>query len=252
MSGGGRRRLQDQSSGPRSPFGMSSAVIPLARRASVGGSTGAGGPGPRRAEMRDVRGSGPRRGHPQGSDPARWCLPPRRARRSDGHCRAHGTAAASVRTGICSPGGPRPGVPARGRGADRLDRAVRHLLAGITPPPLRAALGRTLTHPSHVVLNPADEQQAAATPSTPAGAWLCNPEQAPENHHPGPDGPRPPLSCLAEWTSSGIATVVRMGEHDLSRRTLSNAVLRTVPCFCRTTDTTITRHHVPRPRGWKP
>lgn len=116
MSGGGRRRLQDQSSGPRSPFGMSSAVIPLARRASVGGSTGAGGPGPRRAEMRDVRGSGPRRGHPQGSDPARWLLPPRRARRSDGHCRAHGTAAASVRTGICSPGGPRPGVPARGRG----------------------------------------------------------------------------------------------------------------------------------------
>ncbi|WP_406471341.1 hypothetical protein [Streptomyces hirsutus] len=43
-----------------------------------------------------------------------------------------------------------------------------------------------------------------------------------------------------------------MGEHDLSRRTLSNAVLRTVACFCRTTDTTITRHHVPRPRGWKP
>ncbi|WP_326750822.1 hypothetical protein OIE73_01075 [Streptomyces hirsutus] len=148
--------------------------------------------------------------------------------------------------------GPGPVCRREGEGADRLDRAVRHLLAGITPPPLRAALGRTLTHPSHVVLNPADEQQAAATPSTPAGAWLCNPEQAPENHHPGPDGPRPPLSCLAEWTSSGIATVVRMGEHDLSRRTLSNAVLRTVPCFCRTTDTTITRHHVPRPRGWKP
>ncbi|WP_338058920.1 hypothetical protein [Streptomyces hirsutus] len=43
-----------------------------------------------------------------------------------------------------------------------------------------------------------------------------------------------------------------MGERDLSQKTLSHAILWTVACFCRTTDATITRHHVPRPRGWKP
>lgn len=70
-----------------------------------------------------------------------------------------------VRTGVCSPGGPRPGVPARGRGGRPPRPGSAAPARWHHPSPLRAALGRTLTHhppPSHVVLNPTDEQQAAA------------------------------------------------------------------------------------------
>ncbi|MDX2530808.1 UvrD-helicase domain-containing protein [Streptomyces europaeiscabiei] len=47
----------------------------------------------------------------------------------------------------------------------------------------------------------------------------------------------------------GITKAVRIGEREISQRTLSNAVLRTVAHFCHTADETITRHHVPRLRG---
>ncbi|MFH8394294.1 UvrD-helicase domain-containing protein [Streptomyces sp. NPDC018036] len=47
----------------------------------------------------------------------------------------------------------------------------------------------------------------------------------------------------------GITKAIRIGERDLSQKTLSNAVLRTVARFCHTADTVITRHHVPRLRG---
>ncbi|WP_079047923.1 UvrD-helicase domain-containing protein [Streptomyces hirsutus] len=54
------------------------------------------------------------------------------------------------------------------------------------------------------------------------------------------------------WQSGqalGITKALRLGERDLSQKTLSNATLRTVARFCHTADTTITRHHVPRLRG---
>ncbi|OAH11725.1 RecBCD enzyme subunit RecB [Streptomyces jeddahensis] len=47
----------------------------------------------------------------------------------------------------------------------------------------------------------------------------------------------------------GITKALRIGERDLSQRTLSNAMLRTVTRFCHTADPAITRHHVPRLRG---
>lgn len=47
----------------------------------------------------------------------------------------------------------------------------------------------------------------------------------------------------------GITKAVRIGERDLSQRTLSNAALRTVARFCHSADPVITRHHVPRLRG---
>ncbi|MFI1035251.1 UvrD-helicase domain-containing protein [Streptomyces sp. NPDC020951] len=47
----------------------------------------------------------------------------------------------------------------------------------------------------------------------------------------------------------GITKAIRIGERDLSQRTLSNAVLRTVARFCHTADPAITRHHVPHLRG---
>ncbi|MFJ4910071.1 UvrD-helicase domain-containing protein [Streptomyces sp. NPDC093249] len=47
----------------------------------------------------------------------------------------------------------------------------------------------------------------------------------------------------------GITKAIRIGERDLSQRTLSNAALRTVARFCHTADPVITRHHVPRLRG---
>ncbi|MFJ9250303.1 UvrD-helicase domain-containing protein [Streptomyces sp. NPDC101776] len=47
----------------------------------------------------------------------------------------------------------------------------------------------------------------------------------------------------------GITKPIRIGERDLSQKTLSNAVLRTVTRFCHTADEAITTHHVPRLRG---
>ncbi|MER5347115.1 UvrD-helicase domain-containing protein [Streptomyces mirabilis] len=47
----------------------------------------------------------------------------------------------------------------------------------------------------------------------------------------------------------GITKAIRIGERDLSQKTLSNVTLRTVARFCHTADPAITRHHVPRLRG---
>ncbi|MFE2533889.1 UvrD-helicase domain-containing protein [Streptomyces sp. NPDC059371] len=47
----------------------------------------------------------------------------------------------------------------------------------------------------------------------------------------------------------GITKAIRIGERDLSHKTLSNAVVRTVAHFCHTADADVTRHHVPRLRG---
>ena len=47
----------------------------------------------------------------------------------------------------------------------------------------------------------------------------------------------------------GITKPIRIGERDLSQRTLSNAVLRTVTRFCHSADPALTHHHVPRLRG---
>ncbi|MEW2570177.1 UvrD-helicase domain-containing protein [Streptomyces sp. NPDC047070] len=47
----------------------------------------------------------------------------------------------------------------------------------------------------------------------------------------------------------GITKALRIGERDLSQKTLSNTALRTVARFCHTADETITDHHVPRLRG---
>ncbi|KUO15969.1 UvrD-helicase domain-containing protein [Streptomyces dysideae] len=47
----------------------------------------------------------------------------------------------------------------------------------------------------------------------------------------------------------GITKAIRIGERDLSQKTLSNAVLRAVARFCHTADPEITRHHVPHLRG---
>ncbi|MET8134093.1 UvrD-helicase domain-containing protein [Streptomyces sp. NPDC005251] len=47
----------------------------------------------------------------------------------------------------------------------------------------------------------------------------------------------------------GITKAIRIGERELSQKTLSNAALRTVARFCHTADTAVTRHHVPHLRG---
>ncbi len=47
----------------------------------------------------------------------------------------------------------------------------------------------------------------------------------------------------------GITKPVRIGDHELSQRTLSNAGLRIVTHYCHSADPTITHHHVPRLRG---
>ncbi|WP_432175594.1 UvrD-helicase domain-containing protein [Streptomyces sp. Tue6028] len=47
----------------------------------------------------------------------------------------------------------------------------------------------------------------------------------------------------------GVTNAIRIGDRAISQRALSNAVLRTVTRFCHTTDTKITRHHVPCLRG---
>jgi superfamily I DNA/RNA helicase len=47
----------------------------------------------------------------------------------------------------------------------------------------------------------------------------------------------------------GIIRPVRIGPHDITPRTLSHAVFRTVSRFCQSADTTITRRHLPVMRG---
>ncbi|WP_055617854.1 UvrD-helicase domain-containing protein [Streptomyces phaeochromogenes] len=47
----------------------------------------------------------------------------------------------------------------------------------------------------------------------------------------------------------GVTRAIRIGERDLSQKTLSNATLRTVARFCHTADPAITGHHVPHLRG---
>lgn len=47
----------------------------------------------------------------------------------------------------------------------------------------------------------------------------------------------------------GITKPVRIGERDLSPKTLSHATLRTITRFCHSVDPAITHHHVPRLRG---
>jgi hypothetical protein len=47
----------------------------------------------------------------------------------------------------------------------------------------------------------------------------------------------------------GIAKPIRIGDRDLTSKTLSYTVLRTVTRYCHSADPTLTRHHVPRMRG---
>ncbi|MFF9364479.1 UvrD-helicase domain-containing protein [Streptomyces griseoluteus] len=47
----------------------------------------------------------------------------------------------------------------------------------------------------------------------------------------------------------GIVKDIRIGEREVSQRALSNALLRTVSCFCHTPEDTIAFQHVPRLRG---
>jgi hypothetical protein len=47
----------------------------------------------------------------------------------------------------------------------------------------------------------------------------------------------------------GITRPVRIGEHDVTQRTLSHAVARTVTRFCYSADPSLARQHVPRLRG---
>jgi superfamily I DNA/RNA helicase len=47
----------------------------------------------------------------------------------------------------------------------------------------------------------------------------------------------------------GITKAIRIGDHEISQKALSNTTLRTVARFSHTADDTITRHHVPRLRG---
>ncbi|WP_344581680.1 UvrD-helicase domain-containing protein [Streptomyces lunalinharesii] len=60
-------------------------------------------------------------------------------------------------------------------------------------------------------------------------------------------GPRQP-----SWRTGqalGITKPLRIGDHDISTRTLSNTTLRTVTRFCHSADDHLSRHHVPRLRG---
>ncbi|MFE0577169.1 UvrD-helicase domain-containing protein [Streptomyces sp. NPDC058874] len=47
----------------------------------------------------------------------------------------------------------------------------------------------------------------------------------------------------------GLSDSLRIGDRDISQRTLSNAALRTVTRFCHTAEYTIGHHHVPQLRG---
>ncbi|KUL48299.1 UvrD-helicase domain-containing protein [Streptomyces sp. NRRL S-1521] len=47
----------------------------------------------------------------------------------------------------------------------------------------------------------------------------------------------------------GVTKAIRIGDREVSRRALSNALLNTVTRFCHSADPDITRHHVPHMRG---
>lgn len=49
--------------------------------------------------------------------------------------------------------------------------------------------------------------------------------------------------------SLGILRPVRIADHEISQRTLSHNVLRTVTRFCHSADSALAQHHVPRLRG---
>ncbi|MDX3577719.1 UvrD-helicase domain-containing protein [Streptomyces sp. FL07-04A] len=59
--------------------------------------------------------------------------------------------------------------------------------------------------------------------------------------------PRQPAWRIGQ--ALGITRPVRIGEHDLTQRTLSHAVVRTVTRFCYSADRTMARRHVPSLRG---
>ncbi|UFQ20000.1 UvrD-helicase domain-containing protein [Streptomyces huasconensis] len=61
------------------------------------------------------------------------------------------------------------------------------------------------------------------------------------------NAPRRPAGQIGQ--ALGITKPTRLGERDVTPRTLSYATLRTVTRFCHSADPAITRHHVPRLRG---
>ncbi|WP_069885951.1 UvrD-helicase domain-containing protein [Streptomyces luteocolor] len=61
------------------------------------------------------------------------------------------------------------------------------------------------------------------------------------------NAPRRPAGQTGQ--ALGLTQPARLGERDVTQRTLSYATLRTVTRFCHSADPAITRHHVPRLRG---
>ncbi|MGI5453578.1 UvrD-helicase domain-containing protein [Streptomyces sp. CA-249302] len=60
------------------------------------------------------------------------------------------------------------------------------------------------------------------------------------------NGPRQPAWKTGQ--ALGITRPVRIGDHEISHRTLSNTALRAVKRFCYSADRALSRHHVPRLR----
>ncbi|CAM5691643.1 UvrD-helicase domain-containing protein [Streptomyces canus] len=61
------------------------------------------------------------------------------------------------------------------------------------------------------------------------------------------NSPRQPAWKIGQ--ALGITSPVRIGDHEISHRTLSHSVLRTVTRFCHSADRTLAAHHVPALRG---
>ena len=61
------------------------------------------------------------------------------------------------------------------------------------------------------------------------------------------NSPRQPAWKIGQ--ALGITSPVRIGDHEISHRTLSHSVLRTVTRFCHSADRTLASHHVPALRG---
>ncbi|MQL61906.1 ATP-dependent helicase [Streptomyces vinaceus] len=61
------------------------------------------------------------------------------------------------------------------------------------------------------------------------------------------NGPRQPAWRTGQ--ALGITHPVRIGKRNITQRTLSHAVVRTVTHFCHSTDRALAHHHVPRLRG---
>lgn len=60
------------------------------------------------------------------------------------------------------------------------------------------------------------------------------------------NGPRQPAWKAGQ--ALGITRPIRIGDHEISHKTLSHTVLRTVTRFCHSSDRALARHHVPRLR----